>query len=362
MENGKLYNKILGTLVGGSIGDAYGIRLEMMHYLDIQEQYGKVEHFGPLAPRKPSSRSPLELYYPFARDNFKEKFHPLGRWSHEVGAYTDDMRYRFITYRAFLRKGGPITGKDLAEEWLNYRLMAAGASEYMDTYSWEGPQNVYAKYTASLDRLVGMATKQRPCTPGWDSPFGVIHAGDPAAAAGIGHSIAIAVATAMMDGATIDTVIDQVLRRTDCYGPMGREFKGRLEKMLDIASHCEDVFAFFEPFYKEMLVTFPPFDAVFPLEMTPCALALCYIAKGDGGQAVIGGANIGRDADSIASITGEVMGALYGPECFPQEWVDQVLRLNPEPDMKQLSSELSGLVTDCINERRSQEAKVLPAG
>ena len=61
MENFSLFNKIYGCLVGGSIGDAFGIRVEMMHYLDIKEQYGWVTHFDDLPPRKPSSQPPLEL-------------------------------------------------------------------------------------------------------------------------------------------------------------------------------------------------------------------------------------------------------------------------------------------------------------
>ena len=44
MRNHELFKKIYGSLLGGTIGDAFGIRVEMMHYLDIQEQYGAVTH------------------------------------------------------------------------------------------------------------------------------------------------------------------------------------------------------------------------------------------------------------------------------------------------------------------------------
>ena len=40
MEDNKLFKKIFGCLVGGAIYDAFGIRVEMMHYLDIKEQGG----------------------------------------------------------------------------------------------------------------------------------------------------------------------------------------------------------------------------------------------------------------------------------------------------------------------------------
>ncbi|MHA1279849.1 MAG: ADP-ribosylglycohydrolase family protein, partial [Candidatus Helarchaeota archaeon] len=50
MQSEKLFNKIFGWLVGGAIGDAFGIRVEMMHYRDIKEQYGWVTHFDDLPP------------------------------------------------------------------------------------------------------------------------------------------------------------------------------------------------------------------------------------------------------------------------------------------------------------------------
>ena len=54
MRETQLYDKVLGCLVGGAIGDAFGIRTEMMHYRDIEAQYGHVTHFDPLPPRRPS--------------------------------------------------------------------------------------------------------------------------------------------------------------------------------------------------------------------------------------------------------------------------------------------------------------------
>ena len=100
------------------------------------------------------------------------------------------------------------------------------------------------------------------------------------------------------------------------------------------------VYSLHEPFYKHFLVSFPPWEAVFPLEMVPCAIAICYIAKGDARQAIIGAANVGRDADTIAAIAGELMGVLYGAQAFPQAWLEQVLRCNPAPDLPQMARDL----------------------
>jgi hypothetical protein len=212
----------------------------MMHYRDIATQYGRVEHFA-RCRRRPSEQPLLERWNPFAvQMQSVGGFHPLGRWSREVGAYTDDMRYRLLAYHAMLKKGGPISGRDFATEWLNYRLMAEGAAEYEPTLSWPGPQREYARYVASLDNLTRLAAERRPCHAGWDGPVGVLHPGDPAAAAADGYPMAVAVAAALSPGADMESVISAVLRHTDCLGRNAPEFAARLERLLEVAGKCRD--------------------------------------------------------------------------------------------------------------------------
>lgn len=345
MRDTALYDKVHGWLLGGAIGDAFGIRVEMMHFRDIEAQYGRVAHFDPLPPRTPSTQPVLERWHPFGVQPANEEgFHPLGRWSREVGVYTDDTRYRLIVCQAILRKRGPIDGADLAAEWLTYRLMAEGAADHAPTLSWPGPERAYARHAASLAALSRMTNQQRPCVAGWDGPLGVVHAGDPLAAAAVGSAMAVAVATALMPDATIDRVIASVLRHAGSLGPQSGEFVGRMERLLEVAAACDDVFALREPFYREFLVTFPPWETVFSLEMVPCALALCLIARGDAGQAIVGATNMGRDSDTIAAMAGELCGALGGAQALPPAWVDKVTALNPRPDLARVAEDLCEVV------------------
>lgn len=347
IRDSQLYQKVFGSLVGGAIGDAFGIRVEMMHYRDIEAQYGRVTHFDRLPPRLPTEQSPLERWYPFGvQPAVIDGFHPLGRWSRDVGVYTDDMRYRLMACHAILKKRSPINGADFAHAWFNYRLMAEGVAEAEATLSWPGPQKEYARLMASLPRLTALMEETRPCHPGWDAPLGLIHAGDPQGAALSGYAMAVAVATALTPDATMDTVLSNVLHYANSHGHDANEFSGRLTRLLEIAARCEDVFELYDPFYHEFLVTFPPWNAVFALEMVPCALAICLIAKGDAEQAIIGATNIGRDSDTIAAMAGELMGALYGIQALPAPWVEQVLRLNPEPDLAQMAEDLSALILE----------------
>jgi hypothetical protein len=356
----RLYDKVFGCLIGEAIGDAFGIRLEMMHYRDIEAQYGRVTHFDPLPPRQPSRQSPLERFYPFGvQMGAEEGFHPLGRWSREVGVYTDDTRYQLIELQAILRRQGPIDGLDFAEEWLNYRLMAEGAAKHEPSWSWTGPQRAFARHDASLRRLVQMALSPRPATPGWDAPIGLIHAGDPRGAAANGSPFAVAIATAMLPEATVDDAVANAMRYADGQGEMAGEFVGRMQKLVEIAAKSPDVFALREPFYREFLVTFPPWNAVFVLEMVPCALALCLIARGDAEQAIIGAANLGRDCDTIAGMAGALSGALHGASALPAAWVEKVVRLNPEPDLGQVAEDLSRLIVSRAEEQQRRGSQLL---
>ncbi len=357
-----LYKKVHGYLLGAAIGDAFCYRTELMHYRDIEAQYGRVTHFDALPPRQPSQEPPLErinTFIPGIGEREAADFDPLGRWGSEVGVYTDDTRYRLMTCKAILRKGGSITGADLADEWWHYRMMAEGA-DHLATLSWEGPQRIWGAMMASLPSLTDMRTKQRPCIDSWDGPLGLAHAGDPAAAAAIGSSMAVAVATALTPEATIDDVVANVIAHAQSLGlERGFFFVPRLQRLLEVAGTCGDVFDLREPFYREFLVTFPPFDLVFSLEMVPAALALCVIAKGDFEQALIGAANLGRDADTIGALVGELMGVLGGADAIPPAWADKVSRLNPEPDLAHMAEGLTNLIVADARQQADRAAAVL---
>ncbi len=354
-----LLDGVRGAILGSAIGDAFAIRTEFMHYKDIEAQYGLFEHFEWLPPRRPSEQPLAESWHPFGAGwTLPAKgFHPLGIWSTSCGAYTDDTRYRLMAYAAMLRAGGPITGKDLAETWLDYRLAAERGDDRGELPRWDGPEREYARMLASTERLAALTAAVRPCRPGWDGPMGVIHAGDPDAAACDGYGMAVAVAAALAPGATIASVMEAVLAHADVFERWEAEFRGRVERLLEIATRCGDVHELREPFYREFLVPHPPFEAAFALEMVPCALALVTAARGDARQAILGAAHMGRDADTIASMVGELAGALGGADALPAEWVERILACNPRPDLDDYARRLTELIL-----RRTEVAAERAAG
>ncbi|HZE48770.1 MAG TPA: ADP-ribosylglycohydrolase family protein [Jatrophihabitantaceae bacterium] len=56
------------------------------------------------------------------------------------------------------------------------------------------------------------------------------------------------------------------------------------------------------------------------IEELPVALGLVLLTGGSYREAVLGGVNYGRDADSIASMAGAITGALGGADTVPEQW------------------------------------------
>jgi hypothetical protein len=57
------------------------------------------------------------------------------------------------------------------------------------------------------------------------------------------------------------------------------------------------------------------------VETVPVTLALFRLADGDPNQAIVMGANFGRDADTIATMVGGLAGALRGVDALRPDWV-----------------------------------------
>ncbi|HEY0475475.1 MAG TPA: ADP-ribosylglycohydrolase family protein, partial [Kribbella sp.] len=60
------------------------------------------------------------------------------------------------------------------------------------------------------------------------------------------------------------------------------------------------------------------------IEELPVALGLVLVSGGEVREAVLGGTNYGRDADSIASMAGAITGALSGRAGVPGDWAATV--------------------------------------
>ena len=294
MENSKLFDKVYGCLVGGLIGDAMGAKTEGLTWQQIAEKFGYVNEFE--------------------------------------GAGTDDSAIKQILCEAIIANDGYVTADEFATSFLNNR------DKYLKLF-YVPVRNMLHKVEADLVNPVdgGYCGSPSSSSAMAISPMGIINACNPAQAAietfdvaGLIHSgpsgfcrdgacaIAAAVAEAIKENSTVDSVIEAstaYLHKTS-----GRVMIEGINKVLAMAKklgNCED---FRDWFYDNWTYKV----ACDSRETIPAVFALFYLANGNHEQAVITAANFGRDSDTIGTMVGAVCGAFQGASAIRSDWVNKI--------------------------------------
>ncbi|MDX6280276.1 MAG: hypothetical protein QOH03_1347 [Kribbellaceae bacterium] len=179
------------------------------------------------------------------------------------------------------------------------------------------------------------------------APVGIANAGDPAGAyaeaidlAGAHQSsygreaagvLAAAVAAAMVPGATASSAVAAALALA----------KDGTRAAVEAVAESADGLTDWEAAIPVLRNAVEPFDTVGPeyrnqsldarrpsrtkaIEELPVALGFVLVSGGDVREAVLGGTNYGRDADSIASMAGAITGALSGIGGVPADWAETI--------------------------------------
>ncbi len=299
-ESTKLYNKVLGCLLGGEIGDAMGAPAENKTYLEIMEKFGTITDFS--------------------------------------GFGTDDSALKHILCDAITTSGGYPTADDWAKQWLIQEDMFIKRHLF-----WIPVMNGFWKIRAEgvSPREAGHGNMASSSSAMCISPMGIINAGNPRQAAletydvasPIHHnfcrdaacSMAAAVAAALDPDATVTSVLDSAI----AYIPevSGMTMRKYTQKTLALARETGDYESFRTRYYADHLL--PGIAMPDSRETVPVALALFYLADGDPKQTIIYGANFGRDADTIASMAGAIAGAYAGAGALPETWMDKVKTESP---------------------------------
>jgi ADP-ribosylglycohydrolase len=173
------------------------------------------------------------------------------------------------------------------------------------------------------------------------SPVGIVNAGNPAAACREALSVArlihrgfplegagaaaAATAAAFAKEATPATIAEAAV----AHLPTGSEMIEAINSTMTLARNSDSYEEFRDRFYASMLRPWPGLragysTAVDPRESVAVALAVLYLADGDPVETILGCANFGRDADTIATIAGAMAGAYQGAQSLPADWVEAV--------------------------------------
>ena len=327
----RLYDKCLGALVGGVIGDALGAPSEGKSPDEIDARFGWLDDFD--------------------------------------SGGTDDTILRDILARTLIRTAGYGTIDDWADDW-----MAAWDEIF-------GPKQqrffLSVLHTARRLRVQGAprlaALGNIPCSSSamCMAPAGLVNACNPAqAAAQATHLaslinvqdagfcqdgaaiVAAAVAAACSPGASVESVLQEAVANVPATS--GARMLAGVRQALDAARDRE--YAAFRAYvheHKERYF-FQPRKAN-SLETVPLTLALFSLAGGDVERCVTFAANLGGDTDTMAAMGGAIAGAFGGVGSIRPDWVDKVKR-NADQDQEELARGLARVAVAKMERERAAGA------
>ena len=328
MRRSRLFKKVYGCLAGGAIGDQLGRPVEGWHYKDVDAKKGRLT-------------DPWE-----ASDRTKG-----GDRSFEIG--TDDTALSHILCRCYIRKGGRVTVEDYAQAWL---------AEMQPTRFFFCMRNTYELLKMGYSpRMTGMFNIVTGSGLMAINPVAIYNACDPDAAYAdaleiasmfqrdldmfIPGVIAGAIAEALRPKATVDSVIETAVRLapdTRMVTFDKRRFdnlKDTITRAVEIGRKSPDVLAAREGLYAEML----QYGAIDPQEVFALTFGIFAASRGDTEQAMLGGANIGRDSDTISSLNGQLCGALNGVDSLPERWRKGLEHSQGLPKFMEVVNGMAGL-------------------
>ncbi|ADB33587.1 ADP-ribosylation/Crystallin J1 [Kribbella flavida DSM 17836] len=179
------------------------------------------------------------------------------------------------------------------------------------------------------------------------APVGIANAGDPAGAyaeaidlAGAHQSsygreaagvFAAAVAAAMVPGATAASAVGAALELAKdgtraAVAAVAEAAQGLSDwrEAIPVLRKAVEPFDTVGPDYRDQSLDARRPSRTKAIEELPVALGFVLVSGGDVREAVLGGTNYGRDADSIASMAGAVTGALSGRTGVPGDWAEEI--------------------------------------
>jgi ADP-ribosylglycohydrolase len=166
------------------------------------------------------------------------------------------------------------------------------------------------------------------------APFGIFYAGSPELAARLARvdgcvtNAGEGILAGELVASAISMIIDDQPVRISIEHALGMipadswTFRATRQAM-NIVGKSPDVWGALSELHDSLACTYYPWADLAP-EAVPLALGLAIASNGRFEDAVLAGANIGRDADTIAAIAGSLVGAEKGIDAIPGRWIERV--------------------------------------
>ena len=327
IEASRLYDKCLGALAGGVIGDALGAPTEGKSPDEIERRFGWVDDFA--------------------------------------SGGTDDTILRDILAATLIRTSGYATIDDWADDWLARWDEIFGPKQNRFFLS--------VLHTARRLRVQGeprlAALGNIPCSSSamCIAPVGLVNACNPAqAAAQATHLaslinvqdagfcqdgaaiIAAAVASACRSDATVESILQEAVAHIPATS--GARMLAGVQQAVG-ATRGRD-YAAFRGYVNEHKDRFFQLRKANSLETVPLTLALFSLAAGNPERCVTYAASFGRDTDTMAAMAGAIAGAFGGVGSIRPDWLEKVKR-NADQDQEELAR---GLASAAISKMKRERA------
>lgn len=297
------FQKTVGSLIGGLIGDAIGTPTENVPYPKIEEKFGWVADFD--------------------CDG------------------TDDTVMKYLLAEALIRTEGYATYDDWAQVWLDQWDDIFG--DKVGKFFQSVLHTAVKLRRHSIPRMAALGNMPSSSSAMCISPVGIVNACNPRQAAEQAYNlatlihvhdvsfcqdgaaaIAAATAAAFHPEATVDSILDSAV---NAIVPVsGQEMRGLITDVMAVADEAQDYKKFRQTMYARKADFFRRI-ACDSRETVPITLALFRLAEGDTEKMVTYGANFGRDADTIATMGGAIAGAYQGLAGIRADWVEKARQL-----------------------------------
>lgn len=323
----ELARRFLPVVVGARAGDAMGTPTEGMTFEAIRDRFGWIDGF--------------------------------------TGDGTDDSLLASLLADALLNTGGHAGLDEWAAEWVGQRARILAKRDRFFPPVLEMADKL-ADGVAPRHVATGTMASSSSAMCIW--PVGLVHAGDPRAAAAHAYALAAlihvgevafcqdaaaAVAAAVAGGLRHDADVGEVTREAlaTLHPVSGAPMRALISEAVTMAGEADG----YDTFRERYVAAFAQQVSCDSRETVPAAFALTTLADGDLRTAVEFAANFGRDTDTIATMTGAICGAIGGPDAIPPSWTGA---LGPAAMVE--AETLAGRLAELARARNAERAR-LPA-
>ena len=305
----EIENRALGALYGLAIGDALGMPTQLLSRERIAARYGTLTGFEP-GPDENEISAGL----------------PAGR-------VTDDTDQAVIVARALIDGGGEVDQRALAHALMAWeqRMIAAGSLDLLGPSTRRALERFAAGDLENAGRWgdtngaamriapVGIATPHRPLEPLLERVAHTSRLTHDTSVAVAGAAAVAAAVSAGLDGAGTEAALAvgiEAAARGAGYAHYvaGANVARRIEWALTLGS-LDDVY--------ELVGT-----GVATQEAVAAAFAIAARHPDDPWQACLTAASLGGDSDTVAAMTGAIVGAVTGADAFPPAALERIRAVN----------------------------------